>query len=535
MNLMLIDSDQENIKNFKTHIKSSHPSIRIVGSLSDINKNMTSAIKEFSPDMILADIRFFGGLHFIRFKEVHEQMPHIRYIMYGTFNESEYMKKGREFGVLDFMYRPVKPSDLNRALDFALNQHKKDIENRRRENLLEKNYQERLFQYQEIFLRSLLDGHIDRLSEITEGFEYFNIPFDPKSGFSVLLIRIDQYRKMAIAQTEMEKHIRTFKMLTIVQDMLKDNKAQCFIRGFNEIPIILHGSYSVEEKVILADKIKYAIYEYTNTRVSIGIGRTYDKPVDIAISAREADATFGYRYKMGYNSVIPIEFVEPDNKITFRYPSHRERRLIYAAVVGDYNYCKNVLHELFTALSSSGRLSDGLIAKTVATIVFRISRYISELNLPFAHEIGRFFPTGEMLKLANLDDGYNFLDKCLKNFCNFIDEYSLEISNKLHENAVIYIAEHYFESFSIAKIAVKLGTTPENLNKIFMEKEKSTLFDYVMWVRVRAAQVSLVNTDTGEEIIAVQVGFDDVKYFRSIFRKYTGLIPAEYRAKERMA
>jgi len=64
-----------------------------------------------------------------------------------------------------------------------------------------------------------------------------------------------------------------------------------------------------------------------------------------------------------------------------------------------------------------------------------------------------------------------------------------------------------------------------------MEREKIMLFDYVMWVRVQEAQKHLANTATDEDVIAVQVGFDDVKYFRSIFKKYSGVIPAEYRAR----
>ena len=97
-------------------------------------------------------------------------------------------------------------------------------------------------------------------------------------------------------------------------------------------------------------------------------------------------------------------------------------------------------------------------------------------------------------------------------------------------NSKEYVSQHYAESFSIAKIAVSLGTTPENLNNVFMEKERVMLLDYVMWVRVFEAQQALRETDLDEEVIAVKVGFDDVKYFRSIFKKYNGENPADYRA-----
>jgi len=427
------------------------------------------------------------------------------------------------------MYRPVKPSDLNRCLEMATGYHKKAEETRRQTRVMENNYQERLFQYEEIFLRALLDGDIDRENEAREGFTYFGIPFDV--GFSVFIIRIDHYRRVALSLTEMEKHMRVINILTTVKNVLHEHKAKAFIRSFHEIPVILNSHMSVEEKVLLGDRLKHYIYEKTNTRCTIGIGRTYTTPMEISISAREADATFGYRFRMGYHAVIPIEFVEPHNNITFRYPHARERRLVYSAVVGDYEYCKGLLSELFTALSQSGNLPENLVAKIVMTIVFRISRYISEQNLPFAGDVAKYFPTGDILKLATIDDGYAFMDKSLKDFCKFVGKYHAQDSLRLHIAAKEHIAAHYFENFSIARIAVKLSTTPETLNKVFMERERVMLFDYVMWIRVQEAQKHLQNSATEEDIIAVQVGFDDVKYFRSIFKKYVGETPAEFRAR----
>jgi len=529
MNLLLIDADSDNIKNFRAHIKGAFPNIRIVGTYSDISGDVLAAVKAVKPHVILADIRFFGGLHFVRFKAIHEEFPEVRFIMYGTFNESEYMKRGRDFGVLDFMYRPVKPSELNRCLNMAITNFNKQEESRRQVKLMENDYHGRIFQYQEIFLRALLNGDIDREREAREGFDYFGIPFE--QNFSVFIIRVDHYRQLALALTEMEKHMRIFNILSAVQDLLKDYNAQAFIRGFHEIPIIVSGDFSVEEKVLLGDRLKYSILDKTKTRVTIGVGRTYEQPMDIAISAREADATFGYRYRMGYNSVIAIEFVEPNNQITYRYPADRERRLVYSAVVGDYDYAKGILSELFTALSQSGEMPENLVAKTVMTIVFRISRYISEQNLPFAGEVNRFFPTAEILRISTIDDGYTFMDKALYDFCKFVREFHMKDSLRLHMTAKRYISEHYFENFSIAKIAVKLGTTPETLNKVFMERERIMLFDYVMWVRVQEAQKHLQNSATEEDVIAVQVGFDDVKYFRSVFRKYVGENPSEFRAR----
>jgi two-component system response regulator YesN len=395
--------------------------------------------------------------------------------------------------------------------------------------VLAQNYQERIFQYEEIFLRELLNGGITNENEIRCGFEYFNIPFN--QGFTAAFIRIDHYRTVALSLSEMEKHLLIFNILNIAQEALRDESAQPFIRGFNEVAVILHGQYAVTDKVMLFDRIKQRIFDQAETRVTIGIGRTYDTPAEIAVSAREADAAFRYRHRMGYHAVIPIDFAEPGNHITYRYPTERERRLVYAAAVGDYPYCQNVLSELFDALTQSGKLPDQLVANIIMNITFCLSRYLTEQNLPVAGQVLRFFPIPNILKLSSPKDGYAFMELALSGFCKYVNQYNEEISNNLHEAVKEYVREHFCEHFSISKIAVNLRTTPDHLNKVFMEKERVMLFDYVMWVRVLEAQNLLKDPDLDEEMIAVRIGFDDVKYFRSIFKKYHGETPAEYRAR----
>jgi len=531
VNVLLVDSDPENVKNFRAHIRTAFPNIKIVGAFTDSSKDIIAFVRECGPQLIIADIRFFGGVRFMRFKDIHDEFNDVRFIMYGTFNDTDYMKRAREFGVIDFMYRPVKPADFNRCLEQAISHFKKIEDLREQKKILTQNYQERIFQYEEIFLRSLLEGHIKRENEIKGGFDYFNIPFD--SGYTVALVRIDHYRQVALTLSEMDKHILIFSMLRITQEALRDYKAQAFARGFNEIAVIVGGGIDADAKVGLFDSIKHSIHEQTQMRVSVGIGRTYEGPCDIAVSFREADAAFRYRYRVGFYSVIPIEFVEPDNSITYRYPADRELKLVHSAVVGDYEYCKNVISELFGALNACRPLPDGLVAKVIMTVVFNISRYINEQNLPIAREVLRFFPSSEILGLNTPEEGEAFLDGALRRFCEFIGNHAEQEASRLHQAAREYVRGSYHENFSVSKIAVSLGTTPENLNKVFLEREQMTLFDFVMWVRVYEAQQLLETTDLDEEVVAVKVGFDDVKYFRSVFKKYHGDEPREFRLKPR--
>ena len=530
MNVMLVDSDSDNIRNFRTFIRRSFPTMRVVGQVTDPNKDIIPPIMAMKPDLIVADIKFFGGVRFMRFKEIHDNYPDIKFIVYGTFNETEYMRRARDFGVIDYMFRPVKTVDLSRCLKLALGKQQKDEDKKEKIKHQQERSKDNISHYESLFLRGLVEGHINEENEIMEGFSHFGISLP--SGYTAAVIHIDHFRKIALTLTEGEKHLLIFKIYQAVTDAMADREALTFMTAFHSVAVIMGGHHSIEDKVSFFDSVKQSIYEKADTRISIGLGRTYDLVSDISVSYKEAMAAFRYRNRMGYNSVIPLEFVEPENRITYRYPADREDRLIYMAVVGDYAYCKQVLLELFDSLAQSGPMPEGLLPKILMNIVIRISRYISEQNLPIASHVTRLFPAAEILAVKNLEEGLTTFDKALQNFCTYIRTYSEDNNQRLYRSAKQYIDHNYAEHFSTARIAVSLGTTVENLTKIFMDRERVSLFDYMMRARMDHARWMLRESDMEEELICTKIGFEDVKYFRSVFKQYEGITPAEYREEE---
>ncbi|MCL1988912.1 MAG: helix-turn-helix domain-containing protein [Firmicutes bacterium] len=527
MNVMLVDSDNDNIKNFKTYIRRSFSECKIVGTFTDPNKDIIPSIQNYKPDLIIADIKFFGGVRFMRFMDIHSNFPNMRLVVYGTFNDTEYMRRARDFGVIDYMFRPVKPTELARCLKLALSQFKKDDVIRQQVKQQEQRSKDNISHYEGFFLRGLVEGHIINEDEILDGFSHFEIKLP--QGYTVAIVHIDHFRQIALTLTESEKHLLIFKIYQATIEGMSEREALIFMINFHSVAIVMGGYSSIEEKVSFFDEIKQAIYEKTDTRISIGLGRTYDLITEINISYKEAMTAILYRNRIGYNSVIPLEFVEPNNHITYRYPSDREDRLVYMAVVGDYPYCKQVLTELFDSLAQSGYIPEGLISKILMNIVLRISRHISEQNIPVAMQVSKLFPTAEILAVKNLEDGLTVFDKALRSFCAYIRNYTEENHQRLFRAAKQYIDRLYKEQFSTAKMAVTLGTTPEHLNRIFKERERISLYDYVMRVRMDAARRLLSTTELPEEEICTEVGFEDVRYFQSIFKQYERVTPSEYR------
>ena len=528
MNVMLVDADKDNLRNFKRFIKSRFPEIRVVGQFSAPQKDIIPVIEDLRPDLLLADVKFFGGARFMRFKDIHDKFPLVKFLVYGTFNETEYMRRARDFGVIEYMFRPVKTADLSRCLKLAIAQIKKLETERQGQTQQRERYKDDLSHYETIFLRTLAEGRITDIDEIKRGFAHFELELEP--GYTAAIVHIDGYRKIIENYSESDKHLLIFRVYQIVTE--ETAGAITFMPSFHEVALFLGGYRSIEKTVSILNELKETLLIKIGARVSIGLGRTYDVISDIGVSYKEAVAAFKHKARMGSNAVLPIEFCEPNNRVTYRYPSEREDELVFKAVVGDYNYCHMALLEIFDALGQVGRLPEGLLPKILMSIVIKISRYVAEQNLPIGAHITRFFPTADFMKTEGLQEGFLIFDKALQSFCAFMRNYAEENNQKLYRAARQYIEHNFSDAFSTSKIAATLGATPEHLNRIFKDRERLNLYDYVMRKRMDQAKWMLRESELNEEEVCAKIGFSEVKYFRSLFKQYEGITPAEYRARE---
>jgi len=70
------------------------------------------------------------------------------------------------------------------------------------------------------------------------------------------------------------------------------------------------------------------------------------------------------------------------------------------------------------------------------------------------------------------------------------------------------------------------------LFQIFKDVTGMTPNDYLQRLRIRAAQTALVESDRSITVIALDHGFSSSQYFSTVFRKYTGSTPAEFRKQK---
>ena len=529
INILLADTDQDNIKNIRTYIRGTFADLKISAVLMDPNRDIFAELRENTPDLIIGDIRFFGASGYTVLHDIHEHYPNVRFIVYGYYNDSEYMEHSRDFGVLEYLYRPLRRADLSRCLNKAINFFERADNTRREEIRFAERYKGRLEIYKELFLRDLLNGHITDDDEIYNSFSYFQMDYE--KGFSVFLLRVDDFTKLMSMMNEMEKHILSLKLQHFIQETAVNYRIQTVVMDFNLVAAIIGGYEDLDKMIDLCENIKNEIYKNTDFKITIGIGRTYDNPSEISISYREAESALRYRFHLGENTVIPIHYMEPSNNITYFYPIEKESRLVFTAVIGEYNYCKVLLQEIFDALRACEPLPEKLMPKLIMSILISINRYASEKGIPVQSNFTSFFPSKDVLRINNIDSAFDYLDNTLRKFCGFILENQAEHDADLVNKAKDICERRYYESNSVSKIAMELGATPEYINRLFLDREKKSAADYITSVRLREAKKLIRETELNDDMIAVKVGYDEGRQLRSIFRQFEGRNISDYRSQ----
>jgi transcriptional regulator GlxA family with amidase domain len=93
------------------------------------------------------------------------------------------------------------------------------------------------------------------------------------------------------------------------------------------------------------------------------------------------------------------------------------------------------------------------------------------------------------------------------------------------------LQEHFREPHSNEALAEQAGMSERNFIRRFQAATGKAPAAYVQAVRVEAAKVILERDATPVQTVAGMVGYTDPSFFRTIFKRETGMTPADYRSR----
>lgn len=94
-----------------------------------------------------------------------------------------------------------------------------------------------------------------------------------------------------------------------------------------------------------------------------------------------------------------------------------------------------------------------------------------------------------------------------------------------------FIEQHFLTDISMEEVAAVSNTGKRNFIRRFKAATNNTPIEYLQRVRIEAAKKALEDSDVQLNDLMSIAGYKDIKNFRMIFKRMTGLSPHNYRKK----
>lgn len=114
--------------------------------------------------------------------------------------------------------------------------------------------------------------------------------------------------------------------------------------------------------------------------------------------------------------------------------------------------------------------------------------------------------------------------------------YAGEAPAAAHDDVAIRrVQQHLFKNFrdevTVDDLAAQAGMSARTFARRFRAATGDTPLAYLHRLRITAAKHLLESNEIGIHDVSVEVGYDDVAFFRRLFKRFTGVPPREYRIR----
>ncbi len=245
--------------------------------------------------------------------------------------------------------------------------------------------------------------------------------------------------------------------------------------------------------------------------------------------------------------ILPELWLAPDNDLKGRYPEllewvrrrYRDGSFIYSACSGSVMLAASGLLDNKEATSHWGyadlfrtrypkirfRPEPPLVFADPAGHIVTAGGTTSWHDLAL-HIIARHLNPGEALRIAKV--------YLLKWHSEGQLPYATLVRPQPHADAVVrrceaWLAEHHRAADAIAQVVAIAGIPERSVKRRFKAATGSTLIAYVQNLRVEEAKRQLESSDASFEEIAADLGYENLAFFRRLFKRSTGLTPGQYR------
>ncbi len=483
----------------------------IIGEASN-GEEALRLILQKNPDVVMMDIRMpkLPGLEVV--KQAREKGYKGKVIILSGFSDFKYAQEAIRYDVKYYLTKPIDEDELSETIQ----EISKNLEN-------EAHRQEAIDQYRTkartIILYDILEGQATltphNIAEMNLDAEQYQVVI---------------YEKYSHHATSM-----SYRFADLLKVTNEDNSSYESVTMDNNEILLLKGSFILKKFQEFLEHYDREQKPQTNSPLDtlfITYGRVVSSLDDVHVSYHEALRLLQRRFfcehrqhTIGYEQLPDIASRGTYKLTTERLQEYCEK-LIGFIQTAKRNQMAETLNELEKNLYYASEDIPKIklfLTDLYLSIKEKLSHLYHNANIPFPGN-------AEIIKL--ISEKY-YLYEIILFFTEQFEVIMRTIGNPsssgVMDDIIHYIEHNYMDNIKLENIAPLFGYNSSYLGKIFNKKVGMGFNMFVDQVRINHSKKLLIETDLKVYEIAEKVGYRNVDYFHTKFKKYVNQSPAEYR------
>jgi two-component system, response regulator YesN len=497
--LLIVDDEQLEREGMKTILERNFPGLGIQQAKN--GKMAVEMANEYSPDLILMDIKMPGMNGLEAMEIINAEQPHIKFIMVTAYDTFSYMKAAIKLGVKDYVLKPSKASEIVHTIGKVLEQIEKE-----REQHVETLHQKEKWQRTQMLVETdvvtqllfdhVHDVHVDMLMEMLE------IPSSEEMFVMVLLLPEGGEKQYS----------------TIRKKVLQSGWTGALYG--RQLPIIVFRQPATtyrSQATALAREL-LSLSKGNDKEWFIGIGKMYHSMDQVRHSYQEAmlaTVDTQVRKKYRFFEEIPLK---PENR---KQAMMDQKDLMEKIRLGKWDQVHSQIMNSFTLLEKE-RTPLVYTQQRTLEVLWMISRILSECGVETTTPL---YPV-QPIDYRQLREETERLLSGMKQ--SYIERFSCMESDTFQQIKQ-FIKDHSHEDISLDTLAQKVRLSPIYISKMFKEKQGMNYIDFLTECRMEKAKALMGDMEKSIKEITYEVGYHDPNYFSKVFKKVTHYSPKEYR------
>ena len=234
-----------------------------------------------------------------------------------------------------------------------------------------------------------------------------------------------------------------------------------------------------------------------------------------------------YKFYVGENQVIYIKDIEP-LKQTRDFNMLYQTEYISAIKVGNEGDLIKIVSEIFKQLSDNCESID-----TIKRVCLELIVYTSKSVYEVGQDPEIVFKNTDLWSVITRCSTVEDLKKLIININSVVISQIFNNRNSKNQNMIekakTLIREKCCDGITLESIAEDLLLSPCYLSFLFHKELNITFKDYLIQEKVNKAKELLTSPQYKIYEVANMVGYSDARYFSEIFKRKTGMTPAQFR------